>query len=609
MKKLLFDLETNGLLDTVSEIWIGGVKDLETGEIKTFSDFDKSSEPLSELTKYLGTADVLIGHNIISYDLNVLKLLLNWDYKKDVKIIDTMLVSQLNNFKREGKHSLKAWGVKLGDDKLDFSDFSQYTDEMKTYMIQDINLNHKVYKALQAECKSLVSNRPTYKDALNLEHDIAKIVAQQVINKWKFDLPLARKHFEYLSGEMKKIEDEVHPQLKERVITIDKEDKTVKYLRDGRFSVVTARLLSEYYGKEISQSDTHVCKPDFKFRRTKKVPAELGNMDMVRELLLENGWKPTFWTPGGEPKITEDSLASIESDMGKKILHYYSLRSRHSVLAGWIELAESNNGRVYVEAFNLGTPTRRQRHAKIVNVPGVKSFFGKEMRELFTADDNKIMIGCDSSGNQIRALAHYLNNEEVNHHILKGDIHQHNADTIGISRPLAKGVLYASIFGAGMKKLAKMISGDENNIEVGRNAKYKLYEALPGLKELTGKLNTFWYSAEHKNGMGFIPALDGSKVYAESSFKCLNYLLQSFEAVTVKTAVVQAFKMFDKEKLDVQILALVHDEVQVQTDRQSVDRVKEILEYCFGDYITKKLKLNIQMNGDAKAGFNWFETH
>ena len=608
MKKLLFDLETNGLLDTVSEIWIGGVKDLDTGVITTFSDYDKDSKPLKEITAYLDTADVLLGHNIIAYDLNVLKLLLNWDYIKDIKIIDTMTVSQLNNFRREGKHSLKAWGKTLGDDKLDFSDFSKYTSEMKEYMIQDINLNHKVYKKLQIEAKSLVDNRASYKSALQLEHDIAKICAKQVTNKWKFDLPLARKHFDYLSSEMKKIEDEVHPMLKERVITIDKEDKTVKYLRDGRFSMVTARMLSDYFGKPIAQEDTHVCKPDFKFRRTKTVPADLGNMDCVREMLLEQGWKPTFYTPGGEPKITEDSLTSIDSDIGKKIVHYYSLRSRHSVLKGWIELAEANNGRVYVEAFNLGTPTSRQRHAKVVNVPGVKSFFGKEMRELFIADDNKVMVGCDSSGNQIRALAHYLNNDEVNHHILKGDIHQHNADTIGISRPLAKGVLYASIFGAGMLKLGKMITGKED-IDVGRNAKNKLYEALPGLKQLITKLNNFWYSAEHKNGLGFIPGLDGRKVYAESSFKCLNYLLQSFEAITVKTAVVNAFKMFDKEKLNVDILALVHDEVQLQCDPKDVDRVKEILQYSFGEYITKELKLNIEMSGDAKSGKNWFETH
>ena len=42
---------------------------------------------------------------------------------------------------------------------------------------------------------------------------------------------------------------------------------------------------------------------------------------------------------------------------------------------------------------------------------------------------------------------------------------------------------------------------------------------------------------------------------------------------------------------------------------KDVKRVKEILSYSFGEYITKELKLNIEMAGDAKEGKNWFETH
>jgi len=551
---------------------------------------------------------VLIGHNIINYDNVVMHKLLGWNPPKTIKMIDTMLLSQLNNFRREGKHSLKNFGKILGDEKLEFSSFHEYSDDMKTYAIQDVNLNHKVYKYVTNEAHSLIKNRPNYKQALQTEHAIAQICSDQVKNKWKFNTELAKKHYEYLTSEMKKIEDEINPTLKPRKVLIDKEPKKAKYLQDGRFSAVSARMLSQFLGTEIKQTDTDKWAPNKLFQRSEMVDADLGNMDQVRGLLLDNGWEPTQFTPKGEPKITEDSLGKVVSELGKKIIYYYSLRSRHSVLKGWIELAAENNGRVYVEAFNIGTPTSRQRHSKIVNVPGAKSFFGKEMRELFVADEGKVMIGCDSSGNQIRALAHYLNNKDVNDHILKGDIHQHNADTIGIPRPLAKGVLYASVFGAGVKKLGKMVTGFED-LDKGKEVKAKLYQALPGLKELIAKLNNFFYTTQNKTGYGFIPALDGRKVYAESSFKLLNYLLQSFEAITVKTAVVNSFKMFDEENLEVDILALVHDEIQLQTEPKNVKRVKEILEYSFGDFITKELKLNIQMSGDAKEGNNWNDTH
>jgi len=605
--KIIYDIETNGLIDTVSNIWIAVTKNIETNELVTFSDYDPNSRPLNELIPYLDKCEVIIGHNIIGYDNVVLHKLLNWK-PNNIKFIDTMLLSQMNNYRREGKHSLGNFGKILGDAKGDFKEFDKYSEAMKTYAIQDVNLNHKVYNYVVKEAHELITNRPTYKKALQTEHAIAELCSEQVKNKWKFNLPLAKKHYEYLTSEMKKIEDKVNPTLKPRKVFIDKEPKTAKYLQDGRFSSVSARMLSQFLGEEIKQTDTNKWNPNDTFQRYEMIEADLGNMEQVRGMLLDSGWKPTQFTPKGEPKITEDSIHTIEGDLGKEILHYYSLRSRHSVLKGWIELAEENNGRVYVEAFNVGTPTFRQRHSKIVNVPNVNSFFGKEMRELFTADDGKVMVGCDSAGNQIRALCHYLNNKDINEHVLNGDIHQRTADIVGVTRQLAKSLLYATIFGAGFAKLGKMVNGIED-LEKGREVKNKLYVAFPGLKELNNRLNKFFYTTQNKDGMGFIPALDGRKIYAESSFKLLNYLLQAYEAITVKSAVVNAFKMFKEENLNVDMLGLIHDEVQVQTVPENIKRVKEILSYSFGDFITKELDLNIQMAGDAKEGNNWYETH
>ncbi len=606
--RLVYDIETNGLLDTVDTIWLAVVKDIDTNEVFTFSDYDAESKPLNELVPFLNKATVLIGHNIIGYDNVVMFKLLNWTPPATIKMIDTMIISQMNNFRREGKHSLKNFGVILGDAKGESPDFLKYSPEMKTYAIQDVNLNHKVYKYVVNEAQTLIKNRPSFKQALQTEHGIAEICSQQVKNKWKFNTELAKKHYSFLTSEMKVIEDKVNPTLKPRKVYVDKEDKTAKYLQDGRLSSVSARMLTQFLGKEVKQEDTHMWDPKKKFRRFNMIEADLGNMDQVRGMLLDNGWKPTQFTPRGEPKVTEDSIHTIEGDLGKEILHYYSLRSRHSVLKGWIELAEANDNRVYVESFNIGTPTFRQRHSKIVNVPSSNSFFGKEMRELFVADQDKVMVGCDSSGNQIRALGHYLNNKDVNEHILNGDIHQRTADIVGVPRNVAKSILYATIFGAGMAKLGKMVLGYDD-IEKGRDVKNKLYTVYPGLKELTKRLNNFFHTTEYKNGIGFVPALDGRKIYAESSFKLLNYLLQAFEAITVKTAVVNAFTMFKQEKLDVNMLGLIHDEVQCQCNPKDLKRVKEILEYSFGEYITTTLKLNIKMAGEAKSGKNWFDTH
>ena len=144
--RLVYDIETNGLLDTVDTIWLAVVKDIDTNEVFTFSDYDAESKPLNELVPFLNKATVLIGHNIIGYDNVVMFKLLNWTPPTTIKMIDTMIISQMNNFRREGKHSLKNFGVILGDAKGESPDFLKYSPEMKTYAIQDVNLNHKVYK-------------------------------------------------------------------------------------------------------------------------------------------------------------------------------------------------------------------------------------------------------------------------------------------------------------------------------------------------------------------------------------------------------------------------------------------------------------------------------
>ena len=127
--KIFLDLETDGLLDTVSTIWLAITKDPITNEVKTFSDHDEKSEPLKDLTPYLDTFDSIITHNGIAYDLPVMLKLLNWKPKADVKLVDTMIISQLNNFKREGKHSLKNFGVILKDAKGESPAFDHYSEE------------------------------------------------------------------------------------------------------------------------------------------------------------------------------------------------------------------------------------------------------------------------------------------------------------------------------------------------------------------------------------------------------------------------------------------------------------------------------------------------
>ena len=72
MKSLVFDIETDGLQPT--KVYCMSVLDVETQE-----QFNFNPKKLSEGVKLLQEADKLIGHNIIGFDIPVVKRLMNID--------------------------------------------------------------------------------------------------------------------------------------------------------------------------------------------------------------------------------------------------------------------------------------------------------------------------------------------------------------------------------------------------------------------------------------------------------------------------------------------------------------------------------------------------
>ena len=115
-------------------------KDLQTGDVSFYREPDKL---LLELKKY----DYFVGHNILSFDAPILNKL--WNFAIPVnKIRDTLVLSQLFNPDREGKHSLSALAPLVGMKKIDFDDFSEFSEEMLTYCKMDVEITGKLYNYL-----------------------------------------------------------------------------------------------------------------------------------------------------------------------------------------------------------------------------------------------------------------------------------------------------------------------------------------------------------------------------------------------------------------------------------------------------------------------------
>ena len=137
MVNLVFDIETDALEAT--KIWCIVAQDVDTSKFYLYG-----PSQIREGVKFLYKADKLIGHNIIGFDIPVIKRLVGYDLSEK-KIVDTLVLSRLFNPVREGNHGLESWGYRLSTHKKDKPDFQNYSDEMLSYCKADVELNTLVY--------------------------------------------------------------------------------------------------------------------------------------------------------------------------------------------------------------------------------------------------------------------------------------------------------------------------------------------------------------------------------------------------------------------------------------------------------------------------------
>ena len=159
---LVFDIETNGLLHDVSQIHCIAIYDTQKEESFVFNDRGGKCSPITEALHWLTSADVIAGHNVISFDIPVLRKVYPWfEYNGDV--LDTLVLSRLyhpnlmeidkrRNIPRMhqhlyGRHSLEAYGYRLGEYKGEYgktSDWQSWSQEMQDYCEQDVKVTTKL---------------------------------------------------------------------------------------------------------------------------------------------------------------------------------------------------------------------------------------------------------------------------------------------------------------------------------------------------------------------------------------------------------------------------------------------------------------------------------
>jgi len=575
--QLVFDIETDDLKATKIHCIVA--QDVDTKEIFKFT-----PDRLQEGYDFLTTADTLIGHNIIGFDIPMVHKFSNVNLSS-IPVIDTLVLSRLFNPSREGGHSLEKWGYKLGYHKIEFSDYLNYSEEMLDYCVRDVELNTAVLEHLRKESKGFD------KECITIEQRIADIIKQQESNGFKFNTEHGLILLAELREKKQAIEDEVHATFKPKWV----DDKLVTpYIKkDGQLS--KRGLTDDEYDRCISTQNMNP------FMRQQLVDFNLGSRKQIGEYLIDFGWKPDRFTPTGQPIVDEKTLSQITHiHEANLIAQFLLLQKRIAQIDSWIEATE-DDGRVHGFVIPNGAITGRMTHRSpnMAQVPSSHSPYGKECRACWIVDEGNVLLGVDASGLEIRMLAHYMADKEYTNEIINGDIHTSNQQLAKLeSRDKAKTFIYALMYGAGDEKLGKVVGGSTAD---GKRARQYFFDNKPTFKSLRDRV-------QRASAKKYLKGLDGRKLYVRNQHSALNTLLQGAGAIVMKKALVILDDVLKLNNITYKFVANIHDEWQIEVDNSQADFVGGLAVESIvkaGEYFN----LRCPLDGEYKVGGNWSETH
>ncbi len=592
---LIFDIETDGLLDDVTKVHCLVVKIVDTGQVITYT-----GDGIETGVRCLMGSDLIAGHNVIKYDIPVLEKLYPWFKVDRSKVFDTLVATRLiwanvketdnQLLKKEqlpgklfGSHSLEAWGYRLGNYKGDYKGgWETFSQEMLDYCVQDVEVTATLFDKIQAENYA--------QQALDLEHQVAWLMAKQERNGFCFDMAKAA---------------ELLTRLVQRRGELERE------LRDyfGSWEV----QLPDFIPKVNNKTRGYV--KGVPVKKVKVVEFNPSSRDHIADRLITlYGWKPKDFTEGGRPMVDEVVLGKLSYPPCKQLTEYLLVQKRISQLnegnQAWMKCEK--NGKIHGSVNPNGAVTGRATHAypNISQVPASGSPYGSECRSLFTVPSGWKLVGADASGLELRCLAHYMAKWDGGKYgdiVLGGDIHTENQKAAGLeTRNQAKTFIYAFLYGAGDAKIGSIVGGTASH---GKQLKSKFLRSLPALGRLVE-------AVQSASARGYLIGLDGRRIHVRSSHAALNTLLQGAGAVVCKTWIVYVEQMMLDRGYkhgwdgDFAFCAFSHDEIQValRNDDALIEEYRQITTGAMTK-VADTYSFRCPLGTESKVGKDWSETH
>lgn len=606
MQRLIYDIETNGLMRKPWEIDDGSfvskvhcivTRDIDTNEVCAYYDAtdiasDHHRGSLLAGMDSLRACDLRAGHNVLNYDDPVLEFL-GYGKLPDTGVRDTLIgaracypdehlksmdyarMKQPNAVETKyiGRHSLEAWGQRLGCHKGQFgkqTDWKVFTKEMLDYCIRDTDVTKKLFLFIENRLnKGLFTTR-----AWTLEQSFAKIIEGQMAHGVLFDAAAA--------------------------------DALTQELLVRRNEIAARITIAPFQDEYVT--------PKKKLKRIKYKPFNPNSRPHIaRYLIATYQWTPLEFTPGGRPKVDDVALQPLSHvPEVATFIEFLMVEKRLSQLAeGKSSLlkAVKSDGRIHARVAHCAAVTGRCNTSapplngipRVMGEDGKPQAYGRQMRALFVVPKGYKMVGIDASGLELRMLAHWLEPYDAGAYIklvTEGDVHTANKVAGGMpSRDMAKRFIYAFLYGAGDEKLGTIVGGGKTG---GRKTKLTFLRNMGAVSKLKA------WTERMSDKPGHVTAPDGRVIFTRYKHAAINTLLQGSGAMVMKAAVVILHRR--AAHLDFHQVMMAHDEVQLEVNEAHAEELCRIGVEAIME-AGRALAIRCPLAGEAKTGNDWSETH
>ena len=593
---------------------------------------EKNTTNYENMKKFFTKAEVIVGHNIVLFDIPVVERILGIEVK--AKVVDTLALSWYL-FPKRVRHGLEWWGEDYGVPKPVIDDWDDLPIEDYIHRCtEDVKINTKLWN----DCWDYLmliydGDEEAIWRLIDYLTFKMKCVALQEKSKWKVDVPFVEEKLAILEHEQGQAFDrlaKVMPNVKK----YKKKTRPLKpFKKDGTYSAVGERWFDELEKQGLPKEFNGELKVF-----DKEEPPNPSSVPQIKEWLFTLGWEPETYKivrnketnevrqipqvkrDGGE--LCDSVLRLAEKEPDLKALEGLSIIThRIGLLKGFLRDQENGYLKARVGGF---TNTLRLKHSEIVNLPGVDKPYGDWIRGALIAPEGHELCGSDMAALEDRTKQHYMWEYDPEYvkkmqepgycpHIdiaelagyLKPEEGQRYRDgaflskddekRISAERKRAKPVNYGGVYGQTPEGLAQTTGMDikdarrlhkiywERNWSVKKIAEDCKVKQIGDQKWLFNPVSKLWYSLRHEKDR-FSTLNQGTGAY------CFDMWVQN---------------VLEQRK---QLTAQFHDEVVLTVKKGFREKATRLLKDAI-KAVNEQLKLNRDLDIDVQFGDKYADIH